>query len=96
MAPIPSKASCWLCDNAVWALPLWTWLVVLGTGAYVFGMLQPGSLALWFAIMGSLLVPIGSAIAVLMDENRRDRSRLLVKERAASLPAKPGVVAISK
>lgn len=87
MSPVQGRTSCWLCGNAVWALPLWTWMVVLATGAYVFGMLRPESLPLWLSIMGALLVPIGAAVLVLMDENRRDRTRLAVKAGAVALPA---------
>ena len=84
------KDRCWLCDNAIWFIPLWTWIVVLATGLFMLGLLRPDAITGWLSLMGVMMLLVAICIAVMIDENGRDRARDAVKISAA-LPPMPAV-----
>lgn len=67
------KNHCWICEHAIWLFPIWTWFVVCVTSVFMLAMLRPDAIGGWLVLMGSLLVAIGIAVGMLVDE-RRDRS----------------------
>jgi len=81
---------CWLCDHAIWFLPIWTWVVVCFTGLLMLGLLRPDAMTGWLSLMGVVMIIVGAGIAVLMDENNRDRDRAARKVDGPS-PAAPVV-----
>lgn len=90
MTPRQDTDRCWYCDNAIWFLPVWTWTVACITGLLIVGLMRPPSIAAWMLFMGAVMFPIGVCVAVLMDENNRDRDRDAQKVDAA-LPARAEV-----
>jgi hypothetical protein len=66
---------CWLCANATWFLPVWTWTVVCITGLLVVGPMRPPTITAWLMLMGVVMFPIAVCIFVMMDEDSRDRVR---------------------
>jgi len=73
MSKIRDTSRCWLCDNAIWLFPIWTWSVVSITGLLTVDVLRPPSMVAWLALMGLLLIPISGCIAVFMTERSLDR-----------------------
>ena len=66
---------CWLCDNAIWFIPLWTWMAVLATGLFMLGFLRPDAITGWLVMMGAMMALVAVCIGVMMGENTRDRER---------------------
>jgi hypothetical protein len=77
---------CWLCDHATWFFPVWTWIVVLLTGSFMLGLLRPEVMTGWLSLMGLVLILLGFCIAVLIEENHRDRARAATANSATPPP----------
>jgi hypothetical protein len=84
------KKRCWLCDNAIWFIPLWTWMIVLATGLFMLGLLRPDAITGWISLMGVMMLLLAVCIGVMIDENGRDQARDALKV-SAVLPPLPAV-----
>lgn len=73
MPPHQDAQRCWLCDNAIWLFPIWTWSVACITGLLTVSLLRPPDMVAWLCLMGLLLLPISACIAVFMTERSHDR-----------------------
>lgn len=89
MSPEYATRRCWLCNHAIWFLPIWTWTIVLLTGLTLFGLLRPDAVTGWLSLMGLILLLIGIGIAVFVDENNRDRASTKLVTASPTLPSQP-------
>jgi hypothetical protein len=71
-----NTSRCWLCDNAIWLLPIWTWLVACVTGLLIIGLVRPPDMTAWLSLMGLLVLPIAACVAVFVAEEGHDRARV--------------------
>jgi hypothetical protein len=84
MSPSQDTNRCWLCDNAIWLFPIWTWSVACITGLLIIGLVRPPSMTAWLSLMALLVFPIAACVAVFIAEQEHDRSRDVQKLDGAS------------
>jgi hypothetical protein len=70
-------------------------MVVCITGLCMLGLLRPDAMTGWLSLMAVVVALIGTCIAVLIDENNRDRDRAAQPANVA-LPAPPVMRAVKK
>lgn len=79
---------CWICDAALWVLPIWTWAVVCLTSVFMLAFLRPDAIGGCLMLMGSLLVVIGVCVGTLIEERTRDRSLAQLTAKNGRPPSK--------